>query len=239
MPIISRENTVDDLVKFIKSYAGEPKNEYKVPFEQIPDYLPRQLQIIYHEFGNYPSYQQAGTLSPTLPLNNDDTSHLFHNQDALVYFDNLREENGKVIFAWENQGNWEAETDARKDDPPVYSDAYLLWSEDTGKGKIKVCDHLSHFLATFCLQELVYGSRRMYSFKEDYDQNQVNQAIEKCKAVWVDGKYVYENNRFSYYLTEDNSLLMVIDGKPQYISSNENSNSMIEDSVWSSQVEQV
>lgn len=236
MQLISRENTIDDLIRFVKFYAGEPKDEYKIPKEQIPEYLPRPLKLIYHEFGNFPSHNPDELSEQTLPLNNDGTNHLFHNQDALVYFDQLKEENGRVEFAWENSGNWSAVTETYKDDPPVYSDAHLVWDVDNKQKWIWVCHQLSHFLATLCLQELVYGSKNFHSFKNDYDQNQFNQVLEKSRAIWLDGKYVYENQLFSYYLTEDENLLMLISNRPDSISNNKDDDTVSESLFWRSLV---
>lgn len=221
MQLISRENTMEDLVQFVKSYVGAYPDEYKIPLDQIPDYLPPPLKILYHEFGNFPSFQQPAEANPTLPLNNDDnTAHLFHNQDALVYFQYLKEEDNRVVFAWENQGNWTAETETFKEDPPVYSDAYLVWSEDTGLGKIEICPRLSHFLATFCLRELICGSRHFGAI-DHLELESFIPLIEQGTPVWLDGTYTYPGERHSFYMVEGNRLLVTWNGVPSFIGSNQ------------------
>ena len=201
MQLISRENTIEDLVRFVKFYAGEGEPEYKIPWDDLPDYLPPELKIIYHEFGNYPSHQQYGTSDPTLPLNEDDTSQLFHNQDCLRYFFDLEPEGDRIAFAFENQGNWTAETEIDKSDPPVYSD----WEEvETPDGM--VCEKLSHFLATLCLQELVFGSK--YTCRRPETQEEYRELISRSQPVWLDGPYVYPGRTYDFYLTPENRLVM-------------------------------
>lgn len=231
MQLISTENTIEDLVKFVHFYVRENKEKYKIPFDRIPDYLPRELKVIYHEFGNFPSHRQPAAAMPTLPLNDDDTSQLFHNQDSLVYFQHLKEEGNRVVFAWENQGVWEVETETYNDDPPVYSDAHLNWSDEIDERKIKICERLSHFLATFCLHELVFGSKNLYSIVDDYNRDDFDRLMEKSKSVWLDGIYVWRDNRLSFYLTEDDILMLVSDGKLSWVGSNEEHDNIADDKI--------
>lgn len=75
-------------------------------------------------------------------------------QDHLVNFEMLTIDEGKLVFAYENQGCWHAGTETSGDDPPV-------WIREDGKKwrKRPFKARLSMFLVVLALQELIFGSR--------------------------------------------------------------------------------
>ena len=82
----------------------------------------------------------------------------FATQDHLMCPSGLVMTGEMLVFAVENQGNWSACCATTGDDPPVYSDAALMWEDpntDTsdGDGFSLAGPSLSHFLTTLCLQE--------------------------------------------------------------------------------------
>jgi hypothetical protein len=86
----------------------------------------------------------------------------FATQDHLMCPTGLTMTGEMLAFAVENQGNWSARCATTGDNPPVYSDAALMWEDpdtDTGDGDgdgdgfSLAGPSLSHFLTTLCLQE--------------------------------------------------------------------------------------
>lgn len=75
---------------------------------------------------------------------------IFSNQDFLLPFEALEVDDGKLVFAFENQGEWRAATELTGQDPPVWL------SIEEGPWKCR-SESLAQFLVTFCLKELVYG----------------------------------------------------------------------------------
>jgi hypothetical protein len=131
---------------------------------------------------------------------------LFHNQDVLNYFHSLEPEGNLITVCWENQGNWTAMTETYKDDGPVYVEGTEI---DLDPGLVIVCPRLSHFLATFCLHELVFGARHHGSVY--HNPQALQEVIARSTPLWLDGKYVsYVEERQDYYLTDDKLLLMVL-----------------------------
>ena len=89
---------------------------------------------------------------------NGRTGSVFANQDGLKLASEVAYKDGKVVFVVENSGNWEAATSTAEDDPPVWVNDQ--WIRGYGQGKwVLVSSSLSQFLATFCMQELMFGSR--------------------------------------------------------------------------------
>ncbi|MBC8112519.1 MAG: hypothetical protein H7Y04_15820 [Verrucomicrobia bacterium] len=199
--LIPDNGDISNLIDFMRLFVGQGKPEYKVPYGKIPEFLPYELKILYHEFGNFPAFHQLSTNNPTLPLNDDWTFHLLHNQDGLTYLNKLKIEDDQVVFAWENQGNWKASTDIYNDNPPVFSNAADNWNEEQ-KGMIKICHQVSHFLTTFCLSELALGAKYSLQLKEPFQEDYQN-IIHESQKLWLNGVYVAGEARHNFYLFED------------------------------------
>jgi hypothetical protein len=74
----------------------------------------------------------------------------------------------------------------------------------------EVCSSLSHFLTTFCLRELVLGSRNLFCV--DSEPCEPSDLVEgDVKPLWLDGMYVYTGVKFSFNLCE-RDLMILSDG---------------------------
>jgi hypothetical protein len=130
---------------------------------------------------------------------------LFCTQDQLLPLDQLVVERERFKFIHENQGVWSCETMINQADPPVFSDAAAVDGGDDGMRE--VCPTLSHFLTTFCLHELAFGSRQLYCVdsQPDHPGNLVKGDLQ---PLWLDGMYAYEGAKYSFYLCGPDLLLM-------------------------------
>lgn len=234
MQLISQNNSIEDFVKFVKGFIETDKRNYTIPYENIPDFIPQPLRIIHHEFGNF-------------PLN-----HLFGHHDRLVDVNNLKVSNKEIVFAEENQGCWEAKTNAYETNPLVY-----LVSGDYEMGTF---GHLSDFLVTFCLVELMYSSYNYpinydynrdnhfidqlvcmannepipdycpieddYSIKYQCDKDDLKKTLDNSKPIWLNGKSVHKT-LYSFYLTEDNLMLLLIKEEATLVASKKSHNTIL------------
>lgn len=228
MQLISPNNSIEDFVKFVKGFIETDKRNYAIPYENIPDFIPQPLRIIHHEFGNF-------------PLN-----HLFGHHDRLVEVNDLKVQDRKITFAWENQGCWATKTEAYKTNPPVYL--------ESGHKILEMFDQISDFLITFCLIEFMNSSN--YNYRIDYDfshddlyiqilnldnngaipenyliendysikyqcnKDDLKKTLNKSQPIWLNGKSVYGNS-CSFYLTEDNLMLLLIEERAALVASRE------------------
>jgi hypothetical protein len=112
---------------------------------------------------------------------------------------------GGSLFLQENQAVWSCETLTEGEDTPVYSDsmAYETGSEDMQK----VCDSLSHFLTTYCLQELTFGSKHLYCVDSEVGTPQ--ELVQKeLYPLWEKGIYVGKEPIHSFYVCSERLLVM-------------------------------
>ncbi|MCA9092201.1 MAG: hypothetical protein KDA68_01840 [Planctomycetaceae bacterium] len=78
----------------------------------------------------------------------------FSYEDHLVSFELLTIDDGKLVFAYENQGCWHAGTETGGEDPPVW-----LREPDGNWNQTPCKSRLSMFLVIMALRELIFGSR--------------------------------------------------------------------------------
>ena len=132
------------------------------------------------------------------------TRGLFGYQDYLVPIDQLEVNGDRFEFIHENQGVWSCETVIHEADPPVFSDSLNRGDSDKMK---KVCDSLSHFLTTFCLQELVFGSRHVECV--ELALGDIRKLVgTKLSDLWIEGIYAFKKPTHSFYLCNRNLLVM-------------------------------
>ena len=132
-------------------------------------------------------YQFAGSLE-----------NIFSHQDHLVPFECLETDNGKLIFAWENQGVWSIATEMAGDDPNVYvkhddDDEYELLDSS-----------LARFIVTFCLHEMIFGAASLSSIDDFPSKLESQKKI--AIPIWLDAKY--PNGPLSFYLVDGRILVM-------------------------------
>ncbi|WP_172252556.1 hypothetical protein [Saccharibacillus deserti] len=199
MLIPDNELTLERLKAFICKWAGPAKPEYGIRTEEIPADLPFVLKDFYRFAGNWPN-PSFGTGSDPGGLR----PKLFEAQDIWMDASGLKREDGRITFLLENQGSWSCEVDAGRDDSPVYSDAARLWDDYLEESEI-VCPSLPHFMTTFCLQELVFGSRYFGKLQGGLDPAVFRDTLN---PIWLDGYYVFKEPSHSFYLCGDNLLIM-------------------------------
>jgi len=174
---------LDVLERFTRWWFFAPHGEETgVPEERLSLVtLPEPLRRLYGFAGEWP----GGTFES-----------IFSHQDHLAPFECLQVQDGKLVFAWENQGTWCVATDPSGEDPPVYL-------SDDGGPFVPLCDSLSQFLVTFCLHECVFGSPSL-SAVDDLDT--INKRHGKVPIpIWLDGPYVTvsdEPRAISFFLVD-------------------------------------
>jgi hypothetical protein len=147
-------------------FAEPPDDETGVSQERLQHVnIPTPLKRLYSFAGEWP----GGTWES-----------IFSHQDHLCPFECLHERDGKIVFAWENQGVWIVATDFNGDDPPVYL------SIDDGPFE-QFCDSLSRFLVTFCLHESVFGAETLSPVADITSINIANSKIPI--PIWLNAPY--------------------------------------------------
>jgi hypothetical protein len=153
--MIPRDRPIRALLEFIATWVPDLSAKHGVAPSSIPPFVPPPLRAIYELAGNWPvPYSEQWRRPKWVP-------GLFGTQDRLLPLDQLVVKDGRFTFIHENQGNWSCETLINQDDPPVFSDASSF--DDSIDGMREVCPSLSHFLTTFCLHELAFGSQNLFS----------------------------------------------------------------------------
>jgi hypothetical protein len=169
-----------ELERFIVFWLGPRLPEYGEPESALERaLLPYPLRSLYEFAGQWP---------PVEPLRKDQPN-AFCVQDYLLPVSRLRRsDDGKVIFLVENQSCWTCATLSEGSDPPVWAEGDLSFpTRDAGEWHL-ICNSLSRFLVSFCLQELLFGSligtdsndaERLFSWQH-----------ENLIPLWIDGPFV-------------------------------------------------
>lgn len=131
--------------------------------------LPTPLRWLYGFAGEWPS--------------DNNWQSIFAYQDVLLPFEVLFSHDSKLVFVAENQDVWHAGTLSRGDDPPVWvrtNERNATWRT--------LCDSLTQFLVTFCLHEIVFGSR--YRAHADHILDRFDKMGCHISPLWLNGPYV-------------------------------------------------
>ena len=183
------------LCEFIEFWLGPRRPSYGESARALAERpLPMPLKRLYEFAGRWPVWDRQEPIEYTVPA----LSH----QDSLVALHRLKyEADGKVVFLYENQAVWDCRTLATGEDPPVwcYGDQ-MDEQENWFRGERLVCELLSHFLATFVLQELTLGSR-LHLCDEGLNTRFVAER-DSAVPVWTGGPYVH-GSVHNYYLWGD------------------------------------
>ena len=204
MIIKDDKDNIKNLMLLIEKWAGPALPEYSLAENEVPEFFPKPLRELLLFAGNWPN-----------PRDNDDRlfmsgkqPRLFQEQDTLMGIEKIKRQAGRVAFVMENQGNWTCEVEENNDDSPVYCDAAKLW-DDSIKDHEIVCTSLSHFLVTFCLQELVYSSKYVGTLDAELDSKLFHKPLE---PVWLNGYYVFKEPTHSFYIIQNRLMIMDYSG---------------------------
>lgn len=190
------KNSIQSLKLFIEKWVGKWLPKYGMLENEVPDFLPQPLREIYLYAGKWPN--------PRL----DAGLYLFQGQDILMDVENLERKNGRVFFLMENQSNWTCEVEEYNNESPIYCDAAEIWDENASGHEI-VCKSLSHFLVTFCLQELVLSS----NYVGTVDNNiKIQEIIKSSEPLWLNGIYVSKEPTHSFYIYDNRLIIMDYNG---------------------------
>lgn len=186
------ESRLSGLERFLERYLGPRQPEFGEPLENLRLIeMPEPLLRFYRFAGRWPGQ------NPDCPYVNR-----FCMQDSLCSIQAqkwaapLQVLDGHLVFVVENQGVWVAATEPAGTDPPVWvseesshRDPVLAWR--------RLEKPLSHFLVSFVLQEILF----------ECALSTVPGALARLQAagvpihpVWIDGQYVFEDARPSFFL---------------------------------------
>ncbi len=186
---------MDALCRFIEFWLGPRKEDYGESADAVGKFpLPMPLRQIYKFAGRWPRQDGLNLIPFAVPA--------FSHQDHLWKLDSVkRADDGKLIFLNENQGVWDCRTVVGVEEPPVWCVRDQL--DEKGESftlEKLVSNSLSRFITTCVLQELVLGSRLLFSDNACRDGGLCTRfESEKghAAAVWLDGPYVYgHDNHF-------------------------------------------
>ncbi len=197
------------LKRFIELWLGPREERFGAPLDELTAVsLPDPLRELYAFADNWPSATGAEEPHCVAALST---------QDALVPFDRLEPVDDRIVFIHENQGCWSLATLPEGADPPVWGRGDGI-GDDREHGWVKVNDSLSHLLTTFCFQELTFGSKEGHWDAELTAYFRGGSA--KIEPLWLDGTYVWDDTRFSFYLMDDAVLVGDFDGGELYFGAN-------------------
>ncbi len=182
---------MEELFRFVEHWYGKSMEVYKTSNPPLTDIqLPTPLYCLYEFLGKWSKSESIhGDL-------------LFCHQDCLLSLENLSYEGDKVIFASENQGNWQMATLTTGEDPPVWHNGQL---EDEKEPWTKFSDSLSNFLISFCLQEALMGAK--YYSDQDRIKDFLLSTGEPLEALWLEGDYVYFSHQYEFHLYKKTLLM--------------------------------
>jgi hypothetical protein len=87
----------------------------------------------------------------------------------------------------------------------VFSDASSFDGSD--EGMREVCPSLAHFLTTFCLHELLFGSRNLFCV--DSEPKNPDELVKgDVKPLWLDGMYAFKGAKYSFFLCDRDLMIM-------------------------------
>ena len=117
---------------------------------------------------------------------------------ALQFMDDL------LVFVWENQGVWVAATERAGADPPVWISENCSHRNAVKQWR-RLENPLSHFLVSFVLQELMFGSELLAVAPGALAK--FEEAEVTIEPVWINGEYAWEIDRPSYLLVGERFLV--------------------------------
>lgn len=200
IPDGTTESRMAGLERFLERYLGPRRPEFGESEAEIQAIeMPAPLARFFQFAGRWPGQ------NPQLPYVNR-----FCMQDSLCSIRSqrwappLESMDDLLVFVYENQGVWVAATERAGADPPVWiseecshREPHRIWR--------RLENPLSHFLVSFVLQEILYGSRWLAVAPEALAS--FEEAGLPIEPVWVRGEYVWGIDRPSFFLAGEHFLV--------------------------------
>lgn len=111
---------------------------------------------------------------------------------------------GRLVFVRENQDVWVAATEHAGDDPPIWVTEQCSHRNEQPVWR-QLEKPLSHFLVSFVLQEVLFGSEFLSTFPNALEM--FEQAELSVEPLWVRGEYACDIDRPSYFLVGERLLV--------------------------------
>src|SRR5262249_39070826 len=130
----------------------------------------------------------------------------FANHNALIPFELLSVDRGKLVFFQENQGGWACGTQTEGRDPPVW-----VTNDDTWQ---PLETTLAPFLVTACLLELFCGCK--HRARGEGLMDRFRASGKQITPLWINGPFVgrfrvstmqWETDRLSFYLIDGRAMV--------------------------------
>jgi hypothetical protein len=198
------DSTTDErtagLERFLERYLGPRRPEFGASGDEVRSVaMPAPLQRFFRFAGRWPGH------NPRTPFPNR-----FCMQDRLAgivgkaYAPALRLMDGLLVFVWENQGVSVAATEPAGVDPPVWVTEECSHRE-TRRLWRRLEQPLSHFLVSFVLQEVMFGSELLAAAPGALAKTA--EAGLSVEPVWITGEYAWDIDRPSYFLVGNQFLV--------------------------------
>ena len=197
--MIPRDDPIPTLLKFMVEWVPGLSPSHRIEPSLIPKFVPGPLRAIYEVTGNWPVPYTEQWRAPNWKCG------LFGRQDKLLPIDQLEPKDGRFTFLHENQYVWTCDTLIDSDDPPVYSNSM---ADESGPEEMQeVCGSLSHFLTTYCLQELAFGSKHLFCV--DSEPSGPEEVVKgDLEPLWEKGVYVRKEPSHSFYVCNERLIVM-------------------------------
>jgi hypothetical protein len=210
IPDTTTDARMSGLENFLERYLGPRRPEYGETEEELAAIeMPDPLRRFFRFAGRWPHSAGAN------PFCVQDSLCELRNE---TYIPPLSVLDGRLIFVMENQGVWVAATERSGEDPPVWI-AEEYENDDPNRDWCKLEKPLSHFLVSFALQEVLFGSEVLGSAAGALEK--FESAGLDCTPLWIDGEYAWDFFRTSYFLIDGRLLLgRVRRGEDRYASGN-------------------
>jgi hypothetical protein len=194
------DSRMSGLEKFIGLYVGQRQPEFGATEGEVESVeMPAPLQRFFRFAGRWPGH------NPRTPFANR-----FCMQDQLCairpagYAMPLQMMDGLLVFVWENQGVWVAATERRGADPPVWISEHCSHREERKVWR-QLEKPLSHFLVSFILQEMMFGSELVAVAPGALGK--FDGANLKIEPIWENGQYAWDIDRPSFFFVNGRFLL--------------------------------
>ena len=153
IPDSTTDARMTGLELFLERYLGARRPEFGASDDEVRSIeMPAALGRFFKFAGRWPGH------NPQTPFVNR-----FCMQDMLCgivgrgYAPALQVMDDRLVFVWENQGVWVAATEQADADPPVWISENCSHREAVKEWR-QLEKPLSHFLVSFVLQEVMFGS---------------------------------------------------------------------------------